>query len=141
SEEHTSELQSLTNLVCRLLLEKKKEEEDVAEMRVVGRTSRAIVRCRAPDSFNAGVRPKSECHGNVTLRVELHLHLSQSCPPRPPARVSPFVHAHGGVALVTHAPVRAAPKRVILVDLGAQRFLQSVARSPRGSGDSIPILL
>src|SRR5437016_10164255 len=26
SEEHTSELQSLTNLVCRLLLEKKKSE-------------------------------------------------------------------------------------------------------------------
>src|SRR5262249_61840272 len=28
SEEHTSELQSLTNLVCRLLLEKKKDESD-----------------------------------------------------------------------------------------------------------------
>src|SRR5438093_6979382 len=28
SEEHTSELQSLTNLVCRLLLEKKKEKEN-----------------------------------------------------------------------------------------------------------------
>src|SRR5262249_62084497 len=27
SEEHTSELQSLTNLVCRLLLEKKKKQE------------------------------------------------------------------------------------------------------------------
>src|SRR5438046_3869904 len=27
SEEHTSELQSLTNLVCRLLLEKKKNEQ------------------------------------------------------------------------------------------------------------------
>ena len=27
SEEHTSELQSLVNLVCRLLLEKKKKEE------------------------------------------------------------------------------------------------------------------
>ena len=27
SEEHTSELQSLTNLVCRLLLEKKKRKE------------------------------------------------------------------------------------------------------------------
>src|SRR5438093_4425711 len=27
SEEHTSELQSLTNIVCRLLLEKKKKEE------------------------------------------------------------------------------------------------------------------
>src|SRR5262249_61751181 len=28
SEEHTSELQSLTNLVCRLLLEKKKNDSD-----------------------------------------------------------------------------------------------------------------
>src|SRR5437016_9943465 len=28
SEEHTSELQSLTNLVCRLLLEKKKKTKD-----------------------------------------------------------------------------------------------------------------
>src|SRR5438046_5302481 len=28
SEEHTSELQSLTNLVCRLLLEKKKKESN-----------------------------------------------------------------------------------------------------------------
>src|SRR5258706_3034853 len=30
SEEHTSELQSLTNLVCRLLLEKKKNQVRVA---------------------------------------------------------------------------------------------------------------
>src|SRR5437016_7344410 len=30
SEEHTSELQSLTNLVCRLLLEKKKRNEDTS---------------------------------------------------------------------------------------------------------------
>src|SRR5258706_5003447 len=30
SEEHTSELQSLTNLVCRLLLEKKKTERNIA---------------------------------------------------------------------------------------------------------------
>src|SRR5258706_11647300 len=29
SEEHTSELQSLTNLVCRLLLEKKKKKESI----------------------------------------------------------------------------------------------------------------
>src|SRR5438093_8539834 len=29
SEEHTSELQSLTNLVCRLLLEKKKKQNQV----------------------------------------------------------------------------------------------------------------
>src|SRR5438093_6337980 len=29
SEEHTSELQSLTNLVCRLLLEKKKKKQNI----------------------------------------------------------------------------------------------------------------
>src|SRR5438093_8074968 len=29
SEEHTSELQSLTNLVCRLLLEKKKKQNNI----------------------------------------------------------------------------------------------------------------
>src|SRR5438093_8510705 len=31
SEEHTSELQSLTNLVCRLLLEKKKKKTNTKE--------------------------------------------------------------------------------------------------------------
>src|SRR5262249_62244779 len=31
SEEHTSELQSLTNLVCRLLLEKKKNKDSTTE--------------------------------------------------------------------------------------------------------------
>src|SRR5262249_60728999 len=31
SEEHTSELQSLTNIVCRLLLEKKKKSQDHGE--------------------------------------------------------------------------------------------------------------
>src|SRR2546430_4143573 len=33
SEEHTSELQSQSNLVCRLLLEKKKKKEDTKLMR------------------------------------------------------------------------------------------------------------
>src|SRR5438093_8859231 len=31
SEEHTSELQSLTNLVCRLLLEKKKKKKNASD--------------------------------------------------------------------------------------------------------------
>src|SRR2546425_5853821 len=39
SEEHTSELQSLAYLVCRLLLEKKKKQEDVRQ--VVSRQSRS----------------------------------------------------------------------------------------------------
>src|SRR5262249_62114619 len=32
SEEHTSELQSLTNLVCRLLLEKKKKQKHIIKL-------------------------------------------------------------------------------------------------------------
>src|SRR5438093_1668830 len=36
SEEHTSELQSLTNLVCRLLLEKKNQKAPAAAIAVGG---------------------------------------------------------------------------------------------------------
>src|SRR2546430_3277303 len=35
SEEHTSELQSQSNLVCRLLLEKKKQKEDRDDPRIL----------------------------------------------------------------------------------------------------------
>src|SRR2546427_5362659 len=45
SEEHTSELQSQSNLVCRLLLEKKKNEEQVRE--------RKPTRHRPPGSYAA----------------------------------------------------------------------------------------
>src|SRR5438093_9794118 len=34
SEEHTSELQSLTNLVCRLLLEKKKKNSSTMDVQI-----------------------------------------------------------------------------------------------------------
>src|SRR5262249_56942158 len=37
SEEHTSELQSLTNLVCRLLLEKKKKIVEQRELQIAER--------------------------------------------------------------------------------------------------------
>src|SRR5256885_11417779 len=39
SEEHTSELQSPCNLVCRLLLEKKKKKQDVQDQSASARTS------------------------------------------------------------------------------------------------------
>src|SRR5437016_10435914 len=39
SEEHTSELQSLTNLVCRLLLEKKKHKKKKLERVKIPQTS------------------------------------------------------------------------------------------------------
>src|SRR5438046_3525706 len=42
SEEHTSELQSLTNLVCRLLLEKKKEDTQIVSNPTSNRALRAL---------------------------------------------------------------------------------------------------
>src|SRR5437016_6768249 len=38
SEEHTSELQSLTNLVCRLLLEKENKRQGVKELKRLVKT-------------------------------------------------------------------------------------------------------
>src|SRR5258706_4102520 len=43
SEEHTSELQSLTNLVCRLLLEKKSARHAVQSLFVCAEISSAMV--------------------------------------------------------------------------------------------------
>src|SRR2546430_12178034 len=42
SEEHTSELQSQSNLVCRLLLEKKKKDITYTLLRVTDQSSYAI---------------------------------------------------------------------------------------------------
>src|SRR3989441_5756659 len=46
SEEHTSELQSLAYLVCRLLLEKKKKENKTKRRSHLGR----VTRCRQAES-------------------------------------------------------------------------------------------
>src|SRR5437016_7247474 len=48
SEEHTSELQSLTNLVCRLLLEKKKETKTANSMQTTIRPLPPCVYVGAP---------------------------------------------------------------------------------------------
>src|SRR5258706_1863680 len=50
SEEHTSELQSLTNLVCRLLLEKKKNEEINHLAAYASGTTNRWIGCRHPHS-------------------------------------------------------------------------------------------
>src|SRR5574341_1907377 len=46
SEEHTSELQSPTNLVCRLLLEKKKKRQNKNEYRVIRKTTMNLIKHR-----------------------------------------------------------------------------------------------
>src|ERR1019366_1373457 len=54
SEEHTSELQSLTNLVCRLLLEKKKTKDENIQMLIPQvRRVRGLVAARAQLRCNA----------------------------------------------------------------------------------------
>src|SRR2546430_6240481 len=45
SEEHTSELQSQSNLVCRLLLEKKKNIELPASQQLINLTLTALLLC------------------------------------------------------------------------------------------------
>src|SRR2546430_7673543 len=53
SEEHTSELQSQSNLVCRLLLEKKKKPPTKSNKDL--RPPRRPVRSTAPDDTSPGV--------------------------------------------------------------------------------------
>src|SRR5437016_8388408 len=61
SEEHTSELQSLTNLVCRLLLEKKKKTAtSLSPMLSVRSGEQAIEFYKAASDANEGVRIGAE---------------------------------------------------------------------------------
>src|SRR6202142_2399061 len=52
SEEHTSELQSHSYLVCRLLLEKKNHTSELGEHPTLGYR---LLFCRAPTAHRAGV--------------------------------------------------------------------------------------
>src|SRR5438067_6594163 len=69
SEEHTSELQSRFDLVCRLLLEKKKKQE-----RTEGTTSEKLVRKVFLDDSGLGEGERVDglllAAGDVFLRVE-----------------------------------------------------------------------
>src|SRR5258706_6680136 len=67
SEEHTSELQSLTNLVCRLLLEKKKRTRQSENARVNRRSYGRIGQGHA--------HPRA-----IDRRSGEHLRIAQECP-------------------------------------------------------------
>src|SRR5438034_4800110 len=63
SEEHTSELQSHSDLVCRLLLEKKKQEELLRFLvRVRTRASYGVRPLRDANSLAEGGAPVSGIH-------------------------------------------------------------------------------
>src|SRR4029434_10380341 len=94
SEEHTSELQSHLNLVCRLLLEKNKETTQRCSMTVVviccdahrWRTRHAHIACDTPPVYIAHSAPSSD-----TLDFDFFLNVT--APPEiytlPPTRRSP----------------------------------------------------
>src|SRR5256886_5910188 len=50
SEEHTSELQSQSNLVCRLLLEKKKKKKYTTQLGRIHRSGRVPCKCKRTSS-------------------------------------------------------------------------------------------
>src|SRR5262249_61039575 len=70
SEEHTSELQSLTNLVCRLLLEKKKKHIDSIERKyTLGRIEKQRVLCERNEITNSRQRYLKKMHIRMSANV------------------------------------------------------------------------
>src|SRR5258706_3804028 len=75
SEEHTSELQSLTNLVCRLLLEKKKKRKIIQEQDHNGGVRAAHAqRCGSGGPIVCAIDRDSVC--SADQQQELHRQLA-----------------------------------------------------------------
>src|SRR5262249_56426316 len=78
SEEHTSELQSLTNLVCRLLLEKKKKAQCHRDEEIKNRSTHKV---RPISSPSVRVRP-DQTHTAHTVRTRGAASSRTLLPPR-----------------------------------------------------------
>src|SRR5256886_2722858 len=81
SEEHTSELQSQSNLVCRLLLEKKNRQTDgiAAPPRLLGQLRQAALRSEPPLPVQRG----SACPGLSRARAVQPQHRARARTPPP----------------------------------------------------------
>src|SRR5262249_61528651 len=78
SEEHTSELQSLTNLVCRLLLEKKNEDTTRRQSTIASTTGCAYMIARTSPSVNAQGDPRvSHASGHNRRCKSFWLHITR----------------------------------------------------------------
>src|SRR5256886_7087092 len=75
SEEHTSELQSQSNLVCRLLLEKKNEQD-----------------CQSKNGAHTKAEPPTNVHGEEMWVEQHHRHGSADLRPDPPAAIDRDIH-------------------------------------------------
>src|SRR5262249_1043122 len=138
SEEHTSELQSLTNLVCRLLLEKKRPSEVTARV-PCGRWARGKgvvvpVPLRGPGQ-GAGRRPPRHTsplppfHPNPLPRTAWQL-----APDRPPrGRRSRLRRRRAGRRRVRAAQPGARPGRVMLAGHAAPIGIRRLFEPPPGA--------
>src|SRR2546421_1624017 len=72
SEEHTSELQSRSDLVCRLLLEKKKKKTTNPKIKATHKTDPHTV-------YKAGIRPAIIYKVNIHTRVFIEVHVRSVC--------------------------------------------------------------
>src|SRR5256886_6322774 len=76
SEEHTSELQSQSNLVCRLLLEKKKKRTASDDVPPTG-LAQGLAMLRTPADVYENV-PEDVGHTLRTLRLAVHAEASDA---------------------------------------------------------------
>src|SRR5690606_39704386 len=79
SEEHTSELQSRENLVCRLLLEKKKAGRGAADHRKTASPMTAQVVCQG--RLHAGDRREQQRDAPGQRPLPVHAPLTAQCRP------------------------------------------------------------
>src|SRR5262249_37083332 len=96
SEEHTSELQSLTNLVCRLLLEKKKGPIDRSHAQARGA---AIRRCGKREEGCEGTRQHVHDCGDARAPLLRQVNRPRERVPRTHRRVCPHVSLLVGTTL------------------------------------------
>src|SRR5258706_1468235 len=80
SEEHTSELQSLTNIVCRLLLEKKKKHMPYSAPAPACRTTDRPAYSPKPSSRGTSDEPIQRTAPSLTEPPQWHPGLDE-CPP------------------------------------------------------------
>src|SRR2546421_1946492 len=83
SEEHTSELQSRSDLVCRLLLEKKKKKSHNRRSLSTNNKRRARSTSRTPRSQHPRAH-QSRMELEIHMRGSTRLHVTRACPDSDP---------------------------------------------------------
>src|SRR2546430_12403942 len=78
SEEHTSELQSQSNLVCRLLLEKKKHQIHSSLVDEIDRQAKLFMETKSPPHFDLLGHHHILRHRNIAAQTQLNQYATRS---------------------------------------------------------------